>query len=89
MYRVRWERSALDELAEVWMEADSTFREAITAATHAIDQELRSDPYGASESRSEGRRILFLTPLGLYFRVDEKERVVSILRVWRFRKRKR
>jgi hypothetical protein len=34
MFRVRWERAALDELAALWTQADSAARRAITAAAH-------------------------------------------------------
>ncbi len=38
MYRVEWLREAVGELAELWIEADSPLRQAITEATHALDQ---------------------------------------------------
>jgi len=37
MFRVEWLQSALDELADVWMQADSPVRQAITAAAHCIE----------------------------------------------------
>jgi hypothetical protein len=86
MYRVDWLQTALDQLAEIWMSADAEMRQIITAASHQIDQELRVDPFRDSESRAEGRRVRFVAPLGLLFRVDGL--VVSALRVWLFRKRK-
>jgi hypothetical protein len=33
MFRVRWERRALNELTNSWMPTDSTARQAITAAS--------------------------------------------------------
>jgi hypothetical protein len=45
MFRVEWLREAVGELAELWIEADSPFRQAITEATHALDQELQADPF--------------------------------------------
>jgi hypothetical protein len=41
MFRVEWLREAVGELAELWIEADSPFRQAITEATHALDPRQR------------------------------------------------
>ncbi len=87
MYEVRWVRSALDDLTTLWLEEDSSGREAITAATHAMDQLLRSRPTTAGESRTEGRRILFAAPLAITFLVSPEDRVVRVLDVWRVQKR--
>ena len=42
MFRVEWLQSALDELTNLWTQAN---RQAITAATHLIDQKLGTDPH--------------------------------------------
>jgi hypothetical protein len=63
MFRVEWLREAVGELAELWIEADSPFRRAITEATHALDQELQADPFRASESTEGEVRISFSNPL--------------------------
>jgi hypothetical protein len=34
MFTVRWKRSALNELAALWTQADSAMRQAINAATN-------------------------------------------------------
>ena len=47
MYHVEWLQTALNELAGAWVPADSTQRDAIRAASHAIDQRLQSDPENA------------------------------------------
>ena len=86
MFRVRWEETALNELTSLWLGADSMMRQAITAATHRIDQQLRADPLEHSESRPGGRRILFISPLGILFRVENDRQMVSVLRVWLFRR---
>jgi hypothetical protein len=85
MFRVRWERRALSALADLWTRADPSLRQAITAATHQIDQLLSTDPLGQSESRPGGRRILFVSPLGITFRIEGDGQTVSVLRVWLFR----
>ena len=88
MFRVDWLQTALDQLTTIWMQADSALRQAITSASHQIEQRLRSDPLAQGESRSEGRRILLISPLGILFRLEADGQTVSIMRVWVFHKRK-
>jgi hypothetical protein len=83
MFSGRWKRSALNELAALWMAADSATRQAITQATHQIDQLLQQDPENQGESRPGGRRILHVAPLGIRFRVDAEHARVRVLQVWR------
>lgn len=87
MFRVRWEHSALMELAVIWNQADSALRQQITQTTHRIDQALRADPGNQGESRAKGLRILFALPLGLTFDVDSQNAVVNVLHVWHVRRR--
>jgi hypothetical protein len=86
MYQVEWSHTALAELTRVWVEGDSGFRAAITAAVKHIDDQLRGDPAGRGESRSEGRRILLAAPLGIIYRVEPEERTAVVLRAWMFRR---
>ena len=88
MFRARWERRALDEVARLWMQADSAQRLAITAATHTIDQRLARDPHNEGESRSRGRRITFIPPLAFSFRIEPDGLTVSVLEVGLFRRRR-
>lgn len=85
MFRVRWEESAENELAALWTDADSAVRQLITETVPQIDQQLETDPLAESESRSEGRRVLFCSPLGILFRIEADGRTVSVLHVWLFR----
>jgi hypothetical protein len=87
MFRVRWLDEADDQLAAIWMRVDSEKRRAVTEATNAIDRELKSDPFRQSESRENKRRVLFVPPLGIFFSVDTKRRVVRVVRVWYFPQR--
>jgi hypothetical protein len=87
MYRVVWLQGALNHVTTAWLNADPALRRAITAAVHRVDQQLRTDPFGTSESRPEGRRITFVAPLGITFRVQPGSRSVSIVRVWVVKKR--
>jgi hypothetical protein len=88
MFRVEWLQNALDELANIWVQADSALRQAITAATHRIDQELKVNPYLQSESRGGDERVLLVYPLGVQIEVDEQRKIVWVLNVWRFTRRR-
>lgn len=81
MFRVRWERRALNELALLWSQADSAVRQAIAPAAHEVDQRLQNDPHNEGESRSGGRRVLFVGPLVVLFRVEDDGQTVSVLQV--------
>ena len=67
MFRVEWLQSALDDLASVWVQAESALRRAITTAANSIDPQLRNDPEQQGESREDGERVLFIPPLGISF----------------------
>lgn len=82
MYRVRWRRSARDELTLIWLRIGSAERNDVTRATHEIDEALRSNPIGNSESRDAGNRIAINLPIGVRFRIDENTRTVYVLEVW-------
>lgn len=87
MFRVRWLRRALNDPAAVWTQADPAKRQAITAASAQIDRRLRRDPRNEGESRPKGRRILFVPPLAVIFRVEADGRTVSVLQLRLFRRR--
>jgi hypothetical protein len=89
MFQVAWLREAVDELADIWIKADSPSRKAITKVTHILDQELKVDPLRQSESRAGNVRILFADPLAVLFEVDSMQRIVWILHIWRFRQNHR
>jgi hypothetical protein len=83
MWRVRWKKSTLEDLAKIWTAADSTTRQSITDASHVIEQVLRGNPEEQGESRPGGRRIMFVGPLGVLFRVRTEKSIVQVLQVWR------
>jgi uncharacterized Ntn-hydrolase superfamily protein len=87
MFRVQWLPEAVEELARIWTAADSTLRQAVTAATQALDEELRMNPYRQSESREDEWRVLSLYPLAARIKVDLQQRIVWVLHVWRYRRR--
>jgi hypothetical protein len=88
MFRVRWEQRALNELASLWAQADSSLRRAITRASHHIDQLLRKDPHNQGESRSASRRIMFVPPLAASFRIEPDGHTVSVLGIRPLRRRR-
>lgn len=88
MFQVRWEDEATDELADIWLSADPANRHLITRASNRIDQKFRSDPLSESESRPNERRVLFVAPLGVLFRIESDAQTVSVLKVWLFRTRR-
>jgi hypothetical protein len=85
IFTVTWKPSSEDELADLWTKGPD--RAAIAAAANAIDALLRVDPHLKGESRADGTRVLFHPPLGVRFEVNEPDRVVEILKVWRFRRK--
>lgn len=82
MYTVRWKRSALDRLAELWLLAED--RSAITTAVNEIDRVLAAHPHTAGESRDEQTRVLFVAPVGVFFDIHDKVHDVEVLKVWTF-----
>jgi plasmid stabilization system protein ParE len=79
-YTVVWKPAAEKELAQLWTDADD--RSAVTAAANEIDRLLKSNPRDQGESRSGSVRVVFLDPLGVFFDVQDEDRLVSVLRVW-------
>jgi len=82
-FTVVWQRRAEGELAAIWTNAED--RNAVSSAADMIDTALRSDPQLQGESRCDTIRIMFVTPLGVYFEVFEDDRLVRVLGVWRIR----
>ncbi len=78
-YTVVWLQSAQDELAQLWLDAPD--RNAVTAAAHAIDQELGKDAPLKGSELSEGLRALPVPPLKAIFTVRDDDRIAEVLRV--------
>jgi hypothetical protein len=88
-YAVQWQRTALEQLAEIWLSASSNDRAAITAAARQIEDALQFDAHARGESRSKSWRIIFATPLAVRFEADPDQCVAKILRAWRYSTRRR
>ena len=82
-FTVQWTTSAEDELAGLW--TDASARDEITQAAAEIDRTLRDRPMDCGESRPGGERITLAAPLGILYRLNEQDRFVHVLHVWRFR----
>jgi hypothetical protein len=70
IYTVVWQRHAQMMLADLWNQAAD--RAVVAKAADAIDALLRVD----ASSRGEAR---------VHFQVDELDRMVKVLNVWRIR----
>lgn len=80
IYTVVWTLPAEAKLAELWLNAQD--RDAITRASHQIEQDLRNNPHTVGESRSGDNRILFCPPLSVLYFVNENDRKVVVWAVW-------
>ena len=80
-YTVVWKPSAEEELTRIWMEAAD--RSAVTSAAGEMDRLLKTDPCHQGESRGGAMRVAFVPPLGVFFHVEEEDRLVSVVGVWR------
>jgi hypothetical protein len=81
IYTVAWKPIAEQRLTNLWIAGPD--RQSITNAANRIDQLLRRDPDQQGESRDAKRRILFVPPLAVLYRVEEGDRIVHVLDVWR------
>jgi hypothetical protein len=56
----------------------------VSASVHRIEASLARRPEDIGESRSNGFRVAFDSPIGIVFRVDEANRLVSVVAVWEY-----
>jgi hypothetical protein len=77
-----------DQLTTFWLEADSELRQAITTSAPLLERHLQTDPLHIGESRNPGERIHFVPPLAITYEVDALNRIVTILAVRVFRRRR-
>jgi hypothetical protein len=80
-YTVVWHESALEELADLWINARD--RSAVTASAHVIDIELSQDAKTKGADVAEGLRAFFAPPLRILFTVNEGDRIVEVVLVRR------
>jgi len=83
-YTVSWLPGAESELARLWL--DEPIRGHIELAANEIDRCLSVNPESEGESRDGNRRILFISPLVVTFKVDQQNRMVQVREVWLYGK---
>jgi hypothetical protein len=81
MWAVVWLQSADNELAAAWLQADAATRQAITAASHVIDERMSQNPLTEGESRDENTRVTFEGPLVVRFQVEPAASVAVVVQV--------
>ena len=79
-HQVVWMPRAARALAVIWNAAYD--RELIAHAIDSIHTELAEDAHEKGESRDDGFRIFFATPLAVLFWCNERATQVSIANVW-------
>lgn len=79
-YAVRYSQDALDQLAELWLEAWAE-REAVSAAAHRIDTLLAKEPAAWGTPEHEGLWGIDVPPLRALFTIDEDHGVVEVVGV--------
>jgi hypothetical protein len=87
-YVVEWDQLPLDEVTVLWLAADTVGRKAITQACDTVDQQLSANPFANSESRYNNRRITFVPPLVVIYRIESDDRTVTVIDVRQIRRRK-
>jgi plasmid stabilization system protein ParE len=81
-FTILWTPTAERDLAELWLQAAD--REAIRSAADTLDHLLRENAHLHGESRYDSLRVVHAAPLGVDIDVDQGDRVVWVLRVWRY-----
>ena len=81
-YRIVWKPEAEKRLTTIWL--DAADRQAVTDAARMIDWRLSHDPKSQGEGRDAGRRILFVPPLGVIFKVNSRTKTVHVVTVWQY-----
>jgi plasmid stabilization system protein ParE len=80
-FTVVWSDDALDQLAEIWLNALD--RDAVNNATDLVDAQLLYDPQTKGDAVSEGLRTLNVRPLHVLFSVADEDRLVHVVLVAR------
>jgi len=81
IFTVTWAAAPVQMLADIWNRA--TDRTAVAIAADEIDRELRVDPDTLGRPSGDNRRTYRHAPLAVEFEVDEPNRIVTVLTVWR------
>ena len=76
-YKVKWRKTALDELADVWLRAVD--RDAVNRAVTEIESRLEESPSEWGRELREGLRSFRLGPLRVLFYVVNDSKTVRIV----------
>ena len=82
-YTVSWLPDAEAESANV--RVNSHRRAEVTRAAAELDRRLADYGPEEGESRPGGRRITFVKPVSIIFRVYEETKTVPVTQVWEYR----
>ena len=82
-FTVVWTPGAENDLAAIWTTASD--RDAVATASNTIDFLLVRDPESRGEPSFDTVRLLTIAPLSVEFEVQEADRIVSVLAVWRLK----
>ena len=80
-FTVVWSCEAEDDLAELWLDAET--RAEIVAAAREVDDALREDAHLLGERRYSRFRVLYSDPLAVDFEVKVEDRIVRVIAIWR------
>jgi hypothetical protein len=80
-YTVVWHPTALDRLAELWLDASD--RQSVANASDEIDRQLAIHPDSVGESREHIVRIFFVRPLAVRYFISANDRLDYVISVWR------
>src|SRR6266853_21863 len=72
----------------IGQDLDAKNRNQIRLAADKIDSLLKWNPSTIGESRRESVRILVVPPLAVEYRVQDDDRIVNVVAVWTFKRRK-
>lgn len=86
MFSVFKPQAALTEVLSAWNQADGHTRLKIEVALIHLESQLHENPFEQGESREDGTRVLFHSPLALTIEIDEEQKLVRVVRAWTFRR---
>jgi mRNA-degrading endonuclease RelE of RelBE toxin-antitoxin system len=76
-YNVIWTRRALRQLSALLRAARD--QAAVSDASVEVQRRLAADPLNEGEDRDRGRRILFVPPIAVVYRVNDNTRTVHVV----------
>jgi hypothetical protein len=78
-YTVIWSPIAIQQLADAYLKAANP--NDVTRASDEAERELARHAGQAGESRDDGLRVYFVSPLTIFFDVYEPDKTVEIVKL--------